>query len=206
VRRVRDAAGLTLVEVLIAVTILAVIVVLMASALRVGTRAWEAGDRRAAAQQELRAVVELLTDALSSAVPYRGRVGEVAERGVLFVGEADEVRFVTSTPPLFLEAPAVPYHAVTLRHVADERELRLTERLVPTDEPFGEDPHLVLSRAVAKLKFEYRDEEGLWSDKWDRARNGLPVTIRVELTVRDPGRGERTVKFMVPLPMAKVTS
>jgi general secretion pathway protein J len=206
VRRVRDAAGLTLVEVLIAVTILAVIVVLMASALRVGTRAWEAGERRAAAQQELRAVVELVTGALSAAVPYKGRVGEVAERSVLFVGEADQVRFVTSAPPMFLEAPAVPFHAVTLRHAADDRELRLTERLVPTDEPFGEDPHLVLSRAIAGLRFEYRDDEGLWTDRWDRTRNALPVTVRVELKVRDPGRGERTAVFVVPLPMGRVSS
>jgi general secretion pathway protein J len=204
VRRVRDAAGLTLVEVLIAITILAVIVVLMASALRVGARAWEAGEKRAAAQQELRAIVELLTDALSGAFPYQGRVGEGEERGILFVGEADEVRFVTSLPPLFLEAPAVPFHAVTLRHVADDRELRVTERLLPNDEPFGEDPHVVLSRAIETLRFEYRDDEGNWQDRWERNRNALPVTIKVELTVRNPGRGERTVVFMVPVLMGKV--
>jgi general secretion pathway protein J len=204
VRRVRDAAGLTLIEVLIAITILAAIVVLMASALRVGARAWEAGEKRAAAQQEVRAIVELLTDALSGAFPYQGRLGEGEERGILFVGEADEVRFVTSLPPLFLEAPAVPFHAVTLRHVADDRELRVTERLVPNDEPFGEDPHMVLSRGIETLRFEYRDDEGNWQDRWERNRNALPVTIKVELTLRDPGRGERTVIFMVPVLMGKV--
>jgi general secretion pathway protein J len=197
---------MTLVEVLIAITILAVIVVLMTSALRLGTRAWEAGEQRAARQQELRAVVELVTDALSTAVPYEGRVGEVAERGILFLGEAEEVRFVTSTPPMFLEAPAMPFHAVTLRHVENDRELRLTERLVPSDEPFGEDPHLVLSRAIAGLRFEYRDEEGLWTDTWDRTRKALPVSVRVELKVHDPGRGDRTTVFIVPLPMAKDAS
>jgi general secretion pathway protein J len=204
VRRVRDAAGLTLIEVLIAITILAAIVVLMASALRVGARAWEAGEKRAAAQQEVRAIVELLTDALSGAFPYQGRLGEGEERGILFVGEADEVRFVTSLPPLFLEAPAVPFHAVTLRHVADDRELRVTERLVPNDEPFGEDPHMVLSRGIETLRFEYRDDEGNWQDRWERNRNALPVTIKVELTLRDAGRGERTVVFMVPVLMGKV--
>jgi general secretion pathway protein J len=206
VRRLRDAAGLTLVEVLIAVTILAVIVVLMTSALRVGTRAWEAGERRAAAQQELRAVVELVTDALSAAAPYQGRLGEGLDRRVLFVGEADEVRFVTTTPPMLLDVPVAPFHAVTLRHAADEGELRLAERLVPTDEPFGEDPHVVLSRAVTGLRFEYRDDEGLWQDRWDPTRNALPVTIRVELKVRDPGRGERTAVFLVPVLLAKVAS
>jgi hypothetical protein len=114
------------------------------------------------------------------------------------------VRFVTSLPPLFLEAPAVPFHAVTLRHAADDRELRVTERLLPNDEPFGEDPHLVLSRRIETLRFEYRDDEGNWQDRWERNRNALPVTIKVELTLRDPGRGERTVAFMVPVLMGKV--
>ena len=95
---------------------------------------------------------------------------------------------MTSVPPLFLEAPAVPFHAVTLRHAADDRELRVTERLVPNDEPFGEDPHVVLSRVIEAVRFEYRDEEGTWQDRWERNRNALPVTIKVELTVRDPGR------------------
>ena len=76
---------------------------------------------------------------------------------------------------------------------------------MPNDEPFGEDPHLVLSRAIAELHFAYRDEEGLWQDRWDKTRNALPQTVRVELTVRDPGRGERKATFLVPLPLAKVT-
>jgi general secretion pathway protein J len=203
-KRIRDAAGFTLVEVLIAITILATIVVLMAAALRIGARAWEAGEKRAGFQQETRAIVELLTDALSGAFPYQGLIGEGQERGILFAGESDEVRFVTSVPPLFLEAPAVPFHAVTLRHDADDRELRVTERLVPNDEPFGEDPHMVLSRTIETLRFEYRDDEGNWQDRWERNRNALPVSIKVEVTVRDPGRGERTLAFVVPVLMGKV--
>jgi type II secretion system protein J len=194
---------LTLVEVLIAITILATVVVLMASALRVGARAWEAGEKRAGYQQEVRAIVELLTDALSSAFPYQGRIGEGQERGILFAGEEDEVRFVTSMPPMFLEAPAVPFHAVTLRHAADDRELRVTERLVPNDEPFGEDPHVVLSRVIEAVRFGYRDDEGNWQDRWERNRNALPLAIKVELAVRDPGRGTRSVVFVVPVLMGR---
>jgi general secretion pathway protein J len=202
--RLRDARGLTLVEILIAITILGVIVVLLVTSLRVGVRAWEAGERRAVSQQELRAIVELITDAVSTAVVYRGRLGQGLERVVLFQGEADEVRFVTTAPPLALDAPAAPYHAVTLR-LAGDGELRLVERLVPADEPFGETPYVVLSRGVRSLRLEYRDDEGLWQSQWDTDRQGIPTAVRVELTLRDTGRADRSTTFTVPVPMAQAS-
>ncbi len=199
--RLRGRGGFTLLEVLLALTVLAVVVVLLVSALRVGVRAWEAGERRAASQQEVRALAELLTETLSTAVPYRGRLGEGLDRGVLFVGERDEVRFVTTAPPLVLDVPAAPFHAVRVGQ-SGEGEVRLTERLVPSDEPFGEGPHLVLSRSVGELRFEYQDAEGLWQDRWEATRNALPAAVRVELAVRDPGRAERKASFLVSLPLA----
>jgi hypothetical protein len=188
----------------IAFTILGVIVVLLVTSLRVGVRAWESGERRAVSQQELRAIVELLTEAVSTAVVYRGRLGGGLERVVLFQGEADEVRFVTTAPPLALDVPAAPYHAVTLRQAGDG-ELRLVERLVPADEPFGETPYVVLSRGVKSLRLEYRDDEGLWQSQWDTDRRGIPTAVRVELTLRDTGRADRSTTFTVPIPMAQAS-
>jgi general secretion pathway protein J len=194
----------TLLEILIAFTILGIIVVLLVTSLRVGIRAWEAGERRAVSQQELRAIVELITEAVSTAVVYRGRLGGGLERVVLFQGEADEVRFVTTAPPLVLDAPAAPYHAVTLRQASDG-ELRLVERLVPADEPFGETPYVVLSRGVKSLRLEYRDDEGLRQSQWDTERRGIPTAVRVELTLRDTGRADRSTTFTVPIPMAQAS-
>lgn len=196
---------MTLLEVLVAFTILAVIVGVLVASLRVGVRAWEAGTRRVAVQQEFRAVIELLTEALSTATPYRGRLGGGSERVVLFQGERDEVRFVTTAPPLVLDAPAAPFHAVTVRR-AGEEQLRLVERLVPADEPFGDTPYTVLARSVTSLKLEYRDAQGAWADSWDsKTVGGLPTAVRVELTVREPGRGERTTSFVVPLALGRTS-
>ncbi len=201
-----DARGMTLLEILLAFTILAVIVVVLVASLRVGVRAWETGERRAAGHQEVRAMVEMLTEALATAFPYKGRLGDGLSRMVLFEGEADEVRWVTTTAPLLLDAPAAPFHAITLRYTS-EGELRLTERLVPADEPFGDEPHVVLSRFVSALRLEYRDDQGAWQSRWDKANNALPTAVRVELTVREPGRGtERAAAFVVPLALAKGAS
>ncbi len=100
--------GFTLIEILLAVSTLAVVVLMATGALRVGLRAWESGQRRVDLQQEGRALVELISDALAGASPYQGRLGISPERVVLFEGEPDEVRFVTNAPPLMLDAPAVP--------------------------------------------------------------------------------------------------
>ena len=53
-RSPRDGRGFTLLEVILAVSILAVIVVLATAALRIGLRAWESGQRHADLQQESR--------------------------------------------------------------------------------------------------------------------------------------------------------
>jgi general secretion pathway protein J len=201
----RTATGLTLLEVLIALTILSVIVGVLITSLRVGVRAWEAGERRAAVQQEVRALTELLTEALSSTTPFRGRLGEGLDRVVLFEGEPDEVHFVTTAPPLILDAPAAPFHAVRLRRASDD-QLKLTERLVPADEPFTGGQEIVLARSVHEFRLEYRNTEGLWADRWDpRSNTGIPAAVRVRVSFRESGRSERperTASLMVPMPLA----
>ncbi len=197
---------MTLLEVLLAFSILAVIVVVLVASLRVGVRAWEVGERRAASQQEVRAIVELLTDALAAAYPYRGQATGGVERVVLFQGEADEVAFVTASPPLTLDVPVSPFHAVVLRH-AGGSELRLVERLVPAEEPLAGGTGTVLSRSVTAFKLEYRDDRGLWQSRWDgKTAAGLPTAVRVELTIQSRGRPDRGAAFVVPIALGKVAA
>jgi general secretion pathway protein J len=193
------AAGFTLIEVILAVSILAVVVLLATAALRVGLRAWEAGQRRVDAQQESRALVELLSEALAGAFPYQGRLGQNPDRVMLFEGEPEEVRFVTNAPPLTLDAPAVPFHAVVLG-LKGQETLRLIERLMPAEEPFGPGPERVLSRSVMRFTLAYRDESGAWQEKWDaREAGGLPTAVRFDLAVGNVQRAASAVVIALPL-------
>jgi general secretion pathway protein J len=179
-----DGRGFTLVEVMLAVSILAVVVLLATTALRVGLRAWEGGQRRVDLQQEGRALVELVSEALAEALPYQGRVGLSPERIVLFEGEPEEVRFVTSAPPLTLDPKVAPFHAVVLGRKEPDA-LRLIERIVPSDEPFAPGPERVLSRSIRRFSLAYRDESGAWQERWDgREAGGLPTAVRLELAIR----------------------
>ena len=194
-----DGNGFTLIEIMLAVSILAVVVLLATAALRVGLRAWDAGQRRADLQQENRALVELVSESLAGAFPYLGRLGQNPDRVVLFQGEPDEVRFVTSAPPLALDAPVAPFHAVVLGRKGEDG-LRVIERLVPTDDPFAPGPERVLSRSIARFSLAYRDESGEWQDTWDgREAGGLPTAIRFELAVGSLARTIPAVVITLPL-------
>jgi len=194
---------MTLLEVVLALSTLAVVVVILVGTLRVSLRAWEAGQRQAAAQQEIRAVVELVTEALSGAYPYRGRLGGGLERVVLFQGEAEEVRFVTAAPPLVLDAPAAPFHAVTLGRTQSS-QLRVVESLVPAEEPFRDGPQAILARSVTSFRLQYLNAARGWQDQWDgKTAAGLPLAVRVELTVRSDGRSQSVPPFLVPIALGK---
>jgi len=198
---------MTLLEVVLALSTLAVVVVILVGTLRVSLRAWETGQRQAAAQQEIRAIVELITDALSGAYPYRGRLGSGLNRVVLFEGDGEEVRFVTAAPPLALNAAAAPFHAVRLGRAEEPDRLRVVERLVPTEEPFTDGAELVLSRSVTVFRLQYRDGAGVWQDRWDgRTAAGLPTAVRVELTVRSGSRSQSVPPFLIPIALGKVAA
>jgi hypothetical protein len=183
----------------LALSTLAVVVLLATAALRIGLGAWATGQRRADLQQESRALVELIGEALAGAVPYQGRRGLSPERIVLFEGEPGEVRFVTSAPPLTLEAPAAPFHAVVLGRRGDD-VLRLVERLVPTDEPFPSGPERMLSRSVTSFTLAYRDEAGAWQERWNAGEaGGLPTAVRFELRVGSAVQAMPAVVVSLPL-------
>lgn len=196
-----DVRGFTLIEIVLAVSILAVVVLMATAALRVGLRAWEAGQRRADLQQETRALVELVGELLAGTTPYQGKLGTNPERVVLFEGEAEEIRLVTSAPPLVLEAPVAPFHAVVLGRRGND-ELHVAERLVPTDEPFESGADRVLSRSVTRFSLAYRDETGAWQDRWDAsAAGGLPTAVRFELRIG--GAAVAMPAVVVPIPLGK---
>jgi hypothetical protein len=122
---------------------------------------------------------------------------------VLFEGEPEEVRFVTSAPPLMLDAPVAPFHAVVLGR-KEHDALRLIERLMPSDEPFAPGPERVLSRSITRFRLAYRDEFGAWQERWDgREAGGLPTAVRLELTIAGLVRAAPAV--IVTLPLGKRT-
>ena len=91
--------GFTLLEVLLAMTILSLIAVIIGVSLRLGIRAWERGESDSDDSQKLRYVVERLSQEIRSVYPYQMLID--GEKAIAFKGKSDSIFFVTSSVKIF---------------------------------------------------------------------------------------------------------
>jgi general secretion pathway protein J len=185
----RPPGGFTLLELLIALAIVASLVAIAFGGLRVAVAAWDQGQDRAEAHQHLRGAAMVLTRALAGTYPYRAPVGQAPESTLLFRGEADRLEFVTQAPP-FPPAIAVAFTAVSIAlERGDTPGLVVRQRVLPNREPFSEAPVVLRDPSVSRLTFRYLDESGAWQDGWEtEARGSLPRAVQVAVAVTHRGR------------------
>lgn len=192
--------GFTLLELLIALAIVAALVAIAFGGLRVAVAAWDQGQDRAEAHQHLRGVAVVLARALSAAYPYRAPIGPAPEPVLLFRGGADRLELVTQAPPFPAPIP-VAFTAVVIALERDETpSLVVRQRVLPNREPFADAAVVLRDPAVTRLAFRYLDEAGTWQDDWDtEARGGLPRAVQVSVAVTHRGRLEGLPPLTVAL-------
>jgi len=200
----RRERGFTLVEVVIALTIVATLLVITFAGLRVGLAAWQRGDERGQALERARSVTQIITRTLGAAYPYQVAAAGREPARVLFEGAADRVGFVTAAPP-FPGAEPVAFTAVTLGlSTGAAPGLALTQKVLPNDKPF--DAGLVpvfVDGAVTGVRFRYlKNTTGEWTNTWDAAaEKTLPLSIEVTLTILQAGRSVEQPPLIVSVPV-----
>lgn len=182
----RNADGFTLLELLVALTLLAVVLTFAFGGLRFGAKAWESGDRRIERLSEFQVAHRVVTRILSQAFPIVLR----NDGGLryAFEGTAAGVSFVAFMP--HYPDVAGPY-IIKLEIVKTDQgnELRLKRApFTPSvhdltlsksdeDEPIFETPY--------RMTFSYFDAgegtgDGAWVERWDHdARMPTKVRLRV---------------------------
>jgi len=185
--------GFTLIEILLATTLLALGLALAFSTLRAATATVERGELIAARSERMRAVDGFLRRRLASAGPIAFAIDEDSGRMVRFIGEPDRIRFVADLPNYLgrggphlhdvavLDGEGGPRLAVSFAMVAsggtiEDRDARPPETLVPD---------------LAQARFRYRGlgEDGLlgeWTDTWEQV-DMLPLQVSVELASSSGG-------------------
>ncbi|HEV2056594.1 MAG TPA: prepilin-type N-terminal cleavage/methylation domain-containing protein [Methylomirabilota bacterium] len=196
--------GFTLVEVVIALTIVATLLVVMFGSLRVGLAAWQRGDERAEVLERARSITQIVTRTLGAAHPYMtAPQGREAPR-LLFEGAPDRVAFVTAVPPFPTAAP-IAFTAVTLSQDAGPVPgLAVRQKPLPNEEPFdrGLQPALV-DGTVSDVRFRYlRESDRVWTERWDAAQEkALPLAVEITLTIVQAGRSAPQPPLIVSLPV-----
>ena len=85
--------GFTLLETLVGLTLLGVMLILIYSALNVGLRAWDSGEKRVSEASRQRVVQSFLRRDLGQIFPVRWR--GIPESRIAFEGAKDDLKFVT---------------------------------------------------------------------------------------------------------------
>src|SRR5437879_6632 len=172
-------AGFTLLEIVIALTALALITVICYGAFHLGIRAMEGGEVAVVAAQRLRVATDVIIRQIKSIVPYKARNRD-DEEYVFFMGTASSMAFITAAG---LEGGGGLTRVVY--QVMDD-----PPRLVMSESPFfstrqlGREPvdqpglhSAVLLDGFRALKFEYLFYEGVepeWRTEWSaRALAGM---------------------------------
>ncbi len=206
----RTPQGFTLIELLISMTILALIFVAVLGAVRVGSRSWESGERRAEENQRTRALFDTLARELTMLYPLR--VKQQDKDVVAFRGESDSLMFAT-LPQSYGAEPFSHMIRVVTYAVEGDRGLAATESypLLGVVDAFGAQEGRVkrLDDRVAEARFRYlvpegKPEENLpptWRDFWDPSQDDA-----ISLSPQPQGLGlrggQRALKGSARLPLA----
>ena len=172
--------GFTLVEVLLAISIAAAVLVVAFGGLRVGLAAWQKGEARSARLAHARGVGVLLERALDGAFPYRFTPDQAQEPRILFDGLADRLTFATLAPPFPAPAP-IAFAAVSVS--TEGQGLTLRQQVLPNRLALEQLAPALVDPATRAVRFRYLGEEpGAWQDEWDmRQEDTLPRAVEITL-------------------------
>lgn len=195
-----DDRGFTMVELLIALAIVAALLAVAFGGLRVGLAAWQQGETRAEAHQHVRGVTLTLAHALTGIHPYQGSLGEAPEPVLMFEGSENRVAFVTRTPAFPFHVPIAFVAVVMSIEEGDERGLVVRQRALPNPKPFTDAAVALRDPSVTRLALRYRNESGEWKTSWDvETDKGLPRAIQMTVSAELGGRTETLPPMTIPV-------
>jgi general secretion pathway protein J len=187
-RAARTARGFTLVELIVALSIVGALLVIAFGGLRVAVASWHRADERIETQQHTRALSVTLARALGAAYPYRDAQTRGETPALLFKGEAHRVELVTQASPFPTPIP-VAFTAIVIEMHDDgtSKELVIRQQILPNRDPFVDAPIVVQDRSVTGLELSYLGDNG-WQQEWDvNTENVMPRAIK--LTFGAPAAG-----------------
>lgn len=191
--------GFTLIEILLAISIGAALLVVVFGGVRAGLAAWGRGEARAAALEHSRSLAQVLGRALAGAYPYRGTLTEGIPEGVIFDGRPDRLTFVTVSPSI---APPIPIAFTAVMLSRDDQGLALRQLVLPNLERLERLAPVLIDSTVIEVRFRYLGQgDQAWKDQWDMSKEtSLPRAVEIRLAMTVGSRGvEQQPPLVVPV-------
>ncbi len=185
------SAGFTLLELVVAITLMGLVLVMLYSGLRLGMNSWDGGERRAEATQRLRLAQEFLRRQLTQSITVRQATNQVAHQvgggqqsTVIFTGQSNEIEFVA---PMLAQLGQGGLYRVRIG-AADGRLWIRWRPYLPADPDAGEERQTVLLDGVSNVEWAYFGPEkdndpqspSRWHPTWTSTQQ-RPGLVRLNL-------------------------
>jgi type II secretory pathway component PulJ len=176
--------GFTLLEVVLAFTLFAVLGVILYGAFSVGHRAMEKTQVVFDANQKFRSAIDLLGSYVRSSLPYRS---SPQDPEVFYTGDETQVEFVSSFS-LAHGGRGIAKIRIYAENGQQDRQIIKLEEQVPVrlkqeKEGAAISNTLVLRERVSGFRLAYldaQDERENWLERWDKNEHkGIPRAVRL---------------------------
>ena len=210
IHRSRDVShGFTLVEIMIALTLLSMILILLFGSLHTANLNWQTGTQKIEKNDEIRHVGQFIRKLITQAVPLMW-INRDGER-LVFQGEVEELTFTSALPA---HRGGGGLYFITLKAVDTDGSkglYLLYRRASPESYPFGSksfenQKRVPLIDGIEKIEFSYYgraepDDEQKWHNHWQNDEV-IPELVKLKIHSSDPQQHWPTMNIaMLPVPI-----
>ena len=194
-----SGTGFSLIEVIMAISLSAIIVAILLAAMSQGYRSQEKGIWRDEVSQKMRILNDRLTWLLRGAYPYV--ISKPEGKTIYFSGNSGSVGFVTtsvdSASQKIEDRPGLKWVQI----FTDFEGLKIREKIYFSEDVFDESGGNVylIDPSVDRIEFEYfdvnkKEKTEEWVSDWDpKGKEYIPAAVRVRMEFTHDN-----VKFKVP--------
>jgi general secretion pathway protein J len=190
-RHRNDSAGFTLIEVLIAMTLLGIMVVLLFSSMKICADSWRKGEDKITAVNEIAVVYQFFHHHLATALPVWDDFSEEGNKVFAFQGKNQELQFVSSFPASAKKS-GLQLFSIKLIKDGDEQVIQVSITpfypVAEGEEWRKEEVTLLLHVSNFSLSYYSLDNlqtEGIWQEDW-LEQETQPRLVKIKI-VRDDG-------------------
>ncbi|MEN9896619.1 MAG: hypothetical protein RLZZ66_268 [Pseudomonadota bacterium] len=196
-----NTRGFTLIEVLIAMSLLSLMMVLLFSSLHIGAKSWQQGEEKIGTINEIAVVQQFFSHHLAHALPQWNDFDPEQERVFAFQGKKTSVQFVGAFPAS-AERYGLQLFNVALKDINKKSAVTVSVKpffpLAENENPFEDEIELISDVKQFELAyFGLNDETGeyQWQTEWLN-KELQPRLVKIALELAD---GRYTPDMIVAL-------